>query len=156
MPKPIPTDALDKLVYDESSPSGLRWAERTGPRVPADLRAGSLAKSGYWSIRLDGSLFYAHRLIWAMHHGDPGDLMVDHINQDTTDNRIANLQAISQADNTARRTGKGWTLVDGKYQAQIKVGGRNTVLGRFDTEAEARAAYVQAKLEIASHLNPQI
>jgi hypothetical protein len=32
-------------------------------------------------------------------------------------------------------------FIDGKWRARVKIGGRMTLVGLFDTEAEAQAAY---------------
>ena len=45
--KPIPQELLDKLVYDETSPTCLRWKERHRAAIPEDRRAGSFRKDGY-------------------------------------------------------------------------------------------------------------
>jgi hypothetical protein len=154
--KPIPQELLDQLEYDETSPSCLRWRE-PGPGRRKDRAVGSLAAHGYWTARLGGSLYYAHRLVWALHHGDPGPLVVDHIDDDPSHNHLTNLQAITKHQNEARTCGRG-TRYDkrrGSWCASITVDRQPRHLGTFATEEEARAAYVQAKALIAKGLSPQ-
>jgi hypothetical protein len=145
--KPIPQELLARLVYDETSPSGLRWRERYSNRIPADLAAGGKNAGGYWLVKAKPTSFRAQRLVWALHHGDPGALVVDHVDGDRGNNRLENLQAITVAENGARMTGRGysWHGVMGKWQAKICRGYAATTLGYFTTEEEARAAYVEAK-----------
>jgi hypothetical protein len=53
-------------------------------------------------IGLDGRVLQVHRVIWYLHHGiDPGNLEVDHINRDPSDNRIANLRLVDGKANRA-------------------------------------------------------
>lgn len=40
-----------------------------------------------------------HRLVWQSFHGCCGDLVVDHKNNQKTDNRLENLRAVSQEEN---------------------------------------------------------
>lgn len=44
-----------------------------------------------------------HRLVWNLHHGKiPDGMIIDHINSDSLDNRIENLQCITQSENIKR------------------------------------------------------
>ena len=104
------------------------------------------------------SQFCAHRLVWALHHGDPGDLVVDHIDEDRANNTLENLQAITGDQNNVRRSdGRGYYFhkASGKFQAYCG-DGKGRYLGLYDTEEEAREAFVRAKREIAAGLRPQI
>ena len=64
--------------------------------------AGCINPHGYLrvSITVDKkrTLFMAHRIIWKMHYGNDPDT-IDHINFDTTDNRLCNLRDVTQCDN---------------------------------------------------------
>ena len=142
----LPQILLDSLCYDPSSPSCLRWKTSGTGRRP-DLRAGTLGKQGYWQLQSRGVSYAVHRLIWALHHGDPGDLVVDHKDADPSNNRIENLQAISQNENLWRQVGKGWSLTPaGRYVARA-AGARGGYIGTFDTPEEAHAAYLATKEE---------
>jgi len=73
----------------------------------------------YRRLRINGEHYVAHRIAWLLHHGeDPGELVVDHISGDKTDNSIANLRIITAKHNTwnrharglgVTRRGNGWT-----------------------------------------------
>ncbi len=156
-PKPIPQGLLDAVVYDPSSPTGLRWRERRiGPQRD-DMQAGSVRNSSggtRCSLKFEQSRYLTYRVVWALHHGDPGPLVVDHIDNDPLNNRIENLQAITHAENRARTTGRGytWHPKSGKWCAKIRVGGKTRYLGLYVTEEEARAAYVAAKAQVTEGL----
>ena len=55
-----------------------------------------------------GYLNYArkkqHRIIWELFHGEdiPSDMVIDHINNIPTDNRIVNLQLLTRGDNNTK------------------------------------------------------
>ena len=118
--------------------------------------AGTLHKSGYRYIQLDGRLHRAHRLAWAYVHGEFPKDHIDHINGSRDDNRIANLREATNAQNrqnmrhrrrdkSVGRLGAFWISSRGKWEARITVEGRCKFLGYFETEAQAHAAYVEAK-----------
>ena len=70
----------------------LTWiAKRKG--VTLGSIAGTISSKGYRVVRVDGTLYKAHRIAYLINHGiDPAGFSVDHINGDTLDNSIANLR----------------------------------------------------------------
>lgn len=137
---------LDILVYEDDT--GRLKKTTTGTYCDT-----SINNWGYRQVSLDrGSKGrvrqVAHRLVWMLHNGAiPDGLMVDHINLDKTDNRIANLRLIHKSGNAQNSKWKGYHLEkrSGKYRAEIKLNGKVTYLGLYNTPAEARTAYLKAK-----------
>lgn len=106
------TKAVEYLYYDESSPSHLRWALDKGPRAKEDSIAGSQRNDGYWVIRLDRKLYLVHRLVWIINKGDITDpsLVINHIDNNPSNNNILNLELCTRKDNSNRakmHTGRG-------------------------------------------------
>ena len=76
------------------------------------------------------------------------DLHVDHIDGNIQNNHISNLRMVTHQQNHFNRTkakGYCWDKKAEKWKAQIKVNYKAKYLGSFDTEAEARDAYLEAK-----------
>jgi hypothetical protein len=48
--------------------------------------------NGYIHICVNNKQWLAHRLAWVLHYGEEPPRVIDHINRDKTDNRIANLR----------------------------------------------------------------
>lgn len=80
--------------------------------------------------------------------------VVDHINNDILDNRLENLQLISQRQN-ASKDKKGYSSKyvgvyffkrDNQWVSQITIKGKCVYLGKFDSEIDAHKAY-QNKLK---------
>ena len=98
---------------------------------------------------------FVHNVIALCYLGEkPQGYQTDHINSIRTDNRLENLQYITQQQNTQKRKTmngrnvKGYTLTKyGTYEAHIKVDYKSFNLGSYHTEAEARQAYIDAKLK---------
>jgi hypothetical protein len=81
-------------------------------------------------------------------------IVCDHKNDDKTDNRLENLQLISQRENAFKTQGnysskyKGvcWHKKDRKWYSRIHINGKNINLGSFDCELKAHLVY-QNKLK---------
>ena len=150
---------------DPSSPSGLRWkAERSENHFPsyrtyrswhsqyAGTSAGfkgSKKRSPYWKVRLNGSDWYVHRIIYAMHHGYHVTQQIDHIDGNGLNNRIENLREVSQfknarnvrkySRNTSGFTGVNWAANCNKWRVQANYEGTRYQLGFFENFEEAVA-----------------
>lgn len=84
----------------------------------------------------------------------PCDMVVDHINHDTLDNRRVNLRICTHSQNLMNRgknrnnssgyKGVYWSKAAGKWYAQIKVNRKSNYLGLFLTKEEAHKAYREA------------
>ena len=121
------------------------------------VRAGTIAgcknADGYLVIRVDGALYYAHRLAWVYVHGT-APVHIDHVDTDKSNNRISNLREATPLQNNwnvgrNRRNTSGYKGVSfhrqsGKWVARIKLSGKYASLGLFSTPQEAHAAYIDA------------
>lgn len=140
------------LEYDQNS-GVFRWKNSPHASFKVGDVVGSVNNHGYWTIRLKGKLYQAHRLAFLYCHGFMPK-QVDHINGVRSDNRLTNLRAATsptnqwnRSKNTNNTTGfKGVFLFKptGKYQAKIGVNNKKIHLGYFDSAEEASEAYKQA------------
>lgn len=160
-----------KIIADSVSPHGIRlttfqlqelfeYNENTGKLyhkksrrgVRAGTAAGSIKADGYVHVKILGTEYYAHRVIWQMMYGDEMPPMIDHINGYKADNRLVNLRAATSGQNMANslprkdnRTGvKGVRKIYNRYAAAITINGKQVHLGMFHTIEEASAAYAEA------------
>lgn len=97
----------DRFEYDETSPTCLRWkieirSGKSGNKInvsPGDV-AGGLSCTGYYQVRVDGKLKLVHRVIWELVNGEiPDGLLVDHRDQNKTNNKQSNLRLVTKAAN---------------------------------------------------------
>lgn len=83
-------------------------------------------------------------------------IVVDHINGNRLDNRLENLQLITNRENsckdringTSKYPGVCWDKSRNKWMSRMKINNKNNYLGRFDTEEEAYLAYQNKLKEI--------
>ena len=98
------------LTVDSSSPSGLTWRVNRRGTAKAGTKAGTVATSGtganFWSVRVNGILFQAHRLIWKMINGNDPVNVIDHIDGNPLNNNVSNLQDITQQQNLTKAVGQ--------------------------------------------------
>jgi hypothetical protein len=94
-------------------------------------------------------VYAAHRIAWMLVHGqDPGELQLDHINGNRSDNRLANLRLVTNQTNAFNRpdaTGVSFHKATNKWHARIGVEGRQIHLGLYESFDDARQAYLNAK-----------
>lgn len=140
------------LSYDPET-GVFRWKVRTAYCTVVGEVAGSTSGAGYAKIQIDGVTWQGHRLAWLYMRGRL-PRQIDHENLVKSDNRFSNLRAATGSENTAnqpkrkdtssRFKGVTWNKNCGRWQASIKVRGRNLYLGLFDEERPAHNAYVAA------------
>ena len=124
----------------------------------AGKEAGTVNKvNGYRVVKLDGRLWAAHRISWALaNNAQPcTTLEIDHLNHDRLDNRAKNLSLGSaqanmrnqsmRSTNTSGRIGVYWAKDREKWSAQIQVDGRTKYLGFFTTIIDAVVARIKAE-----------
>jgi len=103
-------------------------------------------------IKIDGELYRCNRLAWLYVHGELPTSLVDHINLDPLDHRIANLRLATKAQNSANATKrkhntsgfKGVFRRGDRWRAQISSQKVKYFLGSYSTPEAAHAAYTNA------------
>lgn len=172
----MPVSQLPLLLRYEPETGRLFWQERT-PDLFADGKRSAAHACAQWNSchagkeaflkrlpngYLVGSIFNvkypAHRVIWALVYGKLPENVIDHINGDKADNRLANLRAatVSQngmnrglpANNSSGCKGVSWDRACQKWQAKIGIHGKTIYLGNFDHLEAAKAAYAAASREV--------
>lgn len=105
------TDLVKKIrhyfEYDESSPSCLIWKNKyKNSQVVIGNSAGHLNKKhGYYEVSLEGRRYYAHRVVYLIFNDTIEDsLVIDHIDNNPSNNKISNLRLISQSENCRSRS----------------------------------------------------
>lgn len=113
-------------------------------------------KAGYFRVCLTknkkGSNCQVHQLLamaFLNHKPNGINMVVDHIDNDKTNNKLSNLQIVKHRYNcskdrsgySSRYVGVTWRKSVCKWRSQIQVNGKNLHLGLFDCELKAAIAY---------------
>lgn len=124
-------------------------------------------KRGYPCVNLSknnkSKCYKVHQLVAMtyLNHKPCGmELVIDHINGIKTDNRLKNLQIITNRENcskdkkegSSKYTGVYFDNYHGRWRAEISINGRSEKLGYFENELEASNAYqYKLKKTLKSH-----
>jgi hypothetical protein len=144
----------EKRVYHENGHLILK-----GKNIPSGQNY-----QGYYQIRITQPSgkpkgYLAHRMIWLFHHGylKPNSI-IDHIDGNTSNNRIENLREVTKSQNmwnckiSAYNTSgvKGITFVKklNKWKAQFKCDGKHVYVGIFDTIEEAELMLIAERTKL--------
>ncbi len=127
-----------------------------GPTLGTTRRAGSKNtykdhNSAYRRIMVDGRFYPEHRLAFLYMTGHWPAGAIDHVNRNGEDNRWCNLRECTISQNAANARmriinnsgyrGVSWNTYMQKWQAGIKVNGKATGLGYFNSKENAALAY---------------
>lgn len=159
--KPIDVDRCNELF--EYRDGQLIRKVATSRNVKVGDVVGSVGKRGYKSVRVDYISLKVSRIIYAMHHGDPEGMQVDHINHDRLDNRIENLRLVTNQMNLRNATkqkrsksgftGVSWDKLNESWMARIGVGEKDIWLGRFKKKRDAIFRRKLAEIAYGFHPN---
>lgn len=118
-----------------------------------------LNDKGYYAVNLYLSgvrkKYQVHQLVAMafLNHKPCGmKLVVDHVNNIKTDNRLENIQIITNRENTSKDRKGGsskyvgvyWDKNRSKWRAEIVINRKTKKLGRYDNEFTAHLAYQSA------------
>ena len=155
------TAALLRTLFHYDPDTGVFTRKvKTSSRAKLGVPVGNPSGQGHLQIRFDGTRHLAHRLAWLYVHGEWPSKLIDHINGNPTDNRIANLRDVSASINAqnqrsatkknkrSKLIGAHFHVQSGKFLAHIRLDGVTRHLGSFDTEQEAHEVYIAEKRRV--------
>lgn len=155
---PPTAEQLREMLNYEPNTGSLVWRVPRGRHGVIGENAGSLAGNGRLYLSIGLSRYMAHRVAWCIHYGEWPAQNVSALNGDYTDLRIANYVEAStgktaqmggpRRTNTSGAKGVSWDKSRGKWMATITRNYKFKNLGRFDTKAEAKAAYDRAAADM--------
>lgn len=156
----LTADFVRSVLHYDPETGEFRWRAKAGRYLGGQKIggvAGTTNKAGYIQITIAGNRLYAHRLAWLCVYGEWPEV-IDHINGDCADNRIANLRNCTQGQNmtNARRRSNNTSGCKGihyradkkVWSARITAGGEQHNIGCFPTREAAREALIAAAQKI--------
>ena len=149
-----------RLLVTYNHVTGAIFWNGVGNNQTKGRLAGSPDRHGYLQTRIDGKIYFNHRLAWLYVNGSFPVCVIDHMDGNHLNNGINNLRDVSRRTNqenqriaplSNKTTGLlGATLhkKTGKFMAKIQVNGKQIYLGLFATPEAAHAEYVSAKRKL--------
>jgi hypothetical protein len=145
--KPIPNNE-EYEISNLSRVKSLKFGRET-------ILNQKIGRGRYFHVVINGKNFRVHKLVAMafLNHKPDGTqrIVVDHISGNPLDNRLSNLQLITQRENTSKDRKNGTSEYigvslkkNGKFKAQIVNNRKNISLGTFEAEEEASEYYQNA------------
>jgi len=122
-------------------------------------------KKGVRVINTFKKSYYEHRLIWALYYKEwpPREMFIDHINGDSTDNRIDNLRLVTHKENSLNKKlssnnksgviGVSKNSRNKKWKADITYNNQKYYLGEFNNFDDAVKVRKAAEIKYGFHKN---
>jgi hypothetical protein len=142
--KITPEELKAYVRYDAESGEVIRLSTGRPVGVSIKKRGGHRT----FTLRINRAPIYVfvHRAVWALVHGSWPKYQIDHIDRDTSNNRIENLRDVPGGVNQQNRAPIGEVpylgvrFLRGKYEARIKKDGRQIQVGTFSSAKAAAKA----------------
>lgn len=156
-----------KEVMNYDPHTGIFIREKKAVNVPnvkniVGTRKKASGKT-YLLTKVKGIQYYLHRLAWLYVFGNFPDRDIDHINGNSSDNRIINLREVTKLENSKNRrlasnnksgvSGVSWNKKTRKWHTSIRVDNKRCFLGCFDSIFDAACVKKTAEKIHGFHKN---
>lgn len=162
---PLPSQELlaEYFELDLSIPQGLRWKKKAARNTVISSPAGRRHSNGYWEVRFQKVLYKSNRIVYRLATGeDPGELEIDHIDRNKSNNAANNLRPLDRSGQQFNRVSSNeyrWTTYDasrgrwaGGYHTP-RPNRRYIFCGYHKTAKQAYQAVLKRKGSVEPHLN---
>lgn len=149
-------DVVRKLLHYDPDTGLFRNKVRRSSRSAPGQIIGVIDGKGYLHTTINGKFYRLHQLAFLYMTGEIPKF-IDHIDRVRTNNSWANLRPTDckgnagnsgiPSHNKSGYRGVSQNSNSEKWHAQIKINGKQTYLGRFNTPKEAAVAYNNAAME---------
>ena len=158
-----------RTLLDYDAETGLfiwkprAWDQSFTSRWSGKRAFVSVDTHGYLQGKIYCKTYLAHRVAWAVHHGEWPTSDLDHDDGDRQNNRISNLAPVTDVVNCRKRwvsktntsgvTGVGFDKKNGKWRASIGDACAKVHLGMFAALEDAAAARQLAEKDLGYRIN---
>jgi hypothetical protein len=146
----IDQETVKKLFHYDAESGMLLWRNGNGRNVKPWQEAKASNGQGYYTVKINGTSYRVHRLIWLYVYGNFPDKYIDHKNRIRNDNRLCNLRDVNTTDNaqnislpnhnTSGHIGVSWIKSHNAWTVFVKVNKKNKWLGYYKNLNDAIAA----------------
>lgn len=128
-----------ELIHNRNAP----------PKAKKGDKAGSISKTGYRYISIQGKLYKAHQIIWVIQTGFPPEGDIDHIDRNRLNNSWENLRECSRSQNlinqgkkpNSKQKFKGVVSRGNSHLVRLRVNGIQKYFGSYASAEEAARVY---------------
>ena len=153
---PMLTEKRLKSLLNYDPDTGIwTWLITRNHLSRSGSRAGTIHRSGYRIIEIDGRSYRSSRLAYLYMTGSHSAELIDHIDHQKDNDAWVNLRQAShnqnqynqrmRVDNASGVKGVRWEKQVGKWRADIKFQGKSIYLGLFTTLESAADAVVSTR-----------
>lgn len=154
-----------ELIWRERGPELFKKASLAASwnRRHAGSKAFQTLYYGYMHGHIFKKHYFAHRVAWAIYHGEWPSAQIDHVNGNRSDNRIINLRDVSHSenqrnvklrhDNKSGVPGVDWRKSQSLWRVRVNINGKRFMVGYFKDLNSAIAARQKAQIENNYHDN---
>lgn len=135
------------MDYIKEEDGVLSWKDKPYHNVKLGKTLNRKRKDGYEDVKIKGTRYLVHRIVWLIHNQGLPRFTIDHIDGRRDNNKITNLQDVTQSENNTN-TGKGyyWCKREEKFLVYQTVSkGMRKYIGRYTTEAQAKAKVAEVR-----------
>ena len=135
---------LERFEYRDGE---LFYRYKPGSKMMVGDKVGARRKDGYITVSINYKRYFAHRLIFLMHHGYL-PITIDHIDRNPSNNCIENLRAAThfvnganhktRSDSTSKVKGVTWDKANKQWCAAFTFNDKNYWVGRFYSLEDAK------------------
>lgn len=159
----ITQNELKQLIHYDPDTGAFVWLTNNKGKTAGCAALHKDSGKTYILIRVNYSLYKAHRLAFLYMTGQMPTDEVDHINGDGSDNRWCNLREVTriengrnmrlQSNNKSGLPGVHWDKSRCKWMCYIKLNNKRVNLGRHQDFFEAVCVRKSAELRYGFHKN---
>jgi len=146
----IDQETVKKLFHYDAESGMLIWRFGNGRNVKPWQEVKAKNGNGYYTAKIHGKSYLAHRLAWLYVHGSFPNKYIDHKNRIRNDNRLCNLRDVNTTDNAQNISlpnhnksgyiGVSWIKSHNCWTVYVKVNKKNKWLGYYKNLDDAVAA----------------
>lgn len=148
---PLTRERLRELLDYNPETGFFTWRVNRSTNIKAGAIAGSTRSDGYVTVAINNVRYLTHRLAWMYTHGSWPEHLIDHVNENPSDNRLCNLRPANKSENGCNKGPRVdsksgvknvmWQKRQGGWYIQLKIHGEKYFYGYFkDLELAALVA----------------
>lgn len=158
--KPLPPiERLMELLSYDPETGALQWKVATHHKCSKGTICPGIGSHGYKMVTIDRVTYLQHRIIWAMQTGypPPDDLIIDHIDEDPSNNRWGNLRLLDNAANVSRSSKhKRLPVIVPHKNGGFQCWKGRTYVGRFASKEDALEADPAKTIDMRKNTTPTV